>query len=92
MAAASFKPYPYSPQDYLPVCLGMVLYSEADHTPAAQIILNRLDEHGDKKDTEHALVLSISGDASRAISTVILPPDKVPHTRPVALDLLWKVR
>ena len=90
--AASFTPYPYNPKDYLKVCLGMVVYSQTEHMPSATIVLNRLDEHGDKEDLDHALLLQIAGESVNAISTAVLPPDKAPASRPLALDLLWKVR
>lgn len=53
------------------------------------IILSRVDEQGEKEDREHALLLQIGGDSLIAISSVVL---ETSQQRPVALDLLWKVR
>ena len=70
----------------------MVVYSQTEHMPSATIVLHRLDEHGDKEDLDHALLLQIAGESVNAISTAVLTPEKAPPSRPLALDLLWKVR
>lgn len=67
----------------------MLAHSPTDSSPMGTIILSRVDEQGEKEDREHALLLQIGGDSLIAISSVVL---ETSQQRPVALDLLWKVR
>ncbi len=66
----------------------MLAHSQADSVPMGTVILSRVDENGEKMDRENALLLQIGGDSLLAISSVVLD---TPQSRPVALDLLWKV-
>ena len=87
-SAASYKPFPYHEQDYHRVKL--LLVAEApDSRRLGAVFLQRMDEFGDQADTDHLLVLSVGGDS---LAAIISMQERNPLPRPVALNLLWKVK
>ena len=67
----------------------MVAASPDSSVPSGNIILARANDLGEKTDRENSLVLAIGGDALLAISGLVSGAEQ---QRPIALDLLWKVR